>query len=318
MGGDVPGYRLILTLEINVDMKHQLILNTHAITCHQEFQPSSYRRVYESAGVTGADIMESVHSVRGVSLDWDEFNETSVLARVELFTKHEDIEESVSDEIQEEADDDDNDDESEALKKLLNTPTKAFSQIVFSESVSFSNNQQQSDNHSDDDLPNLSPIKPVSSESQHLDESSDRNKESRQNTSTPELEASDDSNNATNSCDEENNVADNNNVIPSIRKVADNQVFLSPETSISRVKNYVINLPSPSKDDLNDSIDSEASSRSRLSSRQSEALSAANRYNSSGIFYGAPLPGPNSTCPFPSDWTFHSIPETIENNSEVD
>ena len=108
------------------------------------------------------------------------------------------------------------------------------------------------------------------------------------------------------------------------------KVKLNSQSSLSKVKQYVDGLPSPqqqktsdivtqphNKTILDDSFSSEASSRSKLSSRQSDTLSLNNRINNAGMFYGATLGG-QTVCPFPSDWQFHTIPESIENNEEID
>ena len=120
-------------------------------------------------------------------------------------------------------------------------------------------------------------------------------------------------------------------------QLCSDQVLLNSQSSISKVKQYVEGLPSPTvnqqwnnsdrghnspaqphnKTVLDESFSSEASSRSKLSSRQSDALSLNNRYNSSGMFYGTNLTG-QTVCPFPSDWQFQTIPESIENNQEID
>ena len=39
---------------------------------------------------------------------------------------------------------------------------------------------------------------------------------------------------------------------------------------------------------------------------------------SSGIFYGSALGGQQQVCPFPEEWQFQTIPESIENNDEID
>ena len=350
------GYRLILTLEILVDMKHQLVLNTHAMTCHRPLDTCSYRHVSMSidtnVGVP-AEVMESMYSGRGVSLDWEEFHEQeSVLARVELFTDH--VTEEVSEDVAEEKHDDVIEETTAALHRLLDTPTKGFSQLVFNESVASSKHVKslpQQENISEDELPDLSPIK-HHQQSLHQHQSLDNNSglESRHTTSTPDLDSSSDSKHQDlKTASEEGKHEDdsktasdikgmsevaeektedlinaNNNVIDSISKID-----LSPQNIHHKVNNYVLNLPSPSskdalkmnsKDELNDSIDSEASSRSKLSSRQSESLSVANRVNTSGLFYGSTvLSGQQpAVCPFPSDWQFQTIPETIENEEEVD
>ena len=78
--GSAHGYRVIITLEIIIDMRQQLRLNTHAITCRGgHVDMTLYRHACVSMSQSlhmshiGPDIMESIHSVRGVSLDWEEF-----------------------------------------------------------------------------------------------------------------------------------------------------------------------------------------------------------------------------------------------------
>ena len=124
-------------------------------------------------------------------------------------------------------------------------------------------------------------------------------------------------------------------MIDSSIKHSDNEVRLQmQQSSLSKVKDYVQTLPSPrtisdwkhSLSDesrlqntvLDESFDSEASSRSKMSSRQSDALQG-NRYNNSGtgMFLGSAL-GTQTVCPFPSDWQFQTIPESIENSAEID
>ena len=105
------------------------------------------------------------------------------------------------------------------------------------------------------------------------------------------------------------------------------KIKLISQSSLIKVKQYVETLPSPKNSDsspkphnktvLDDSFSSEASSRSKLSSRQSDTLSLNNRINNAGMFYGATLGG-QTVCPFPNDWQFHTIPESIENNEEID
>ena len=95
------GYRVIITLEIVIDMKQHLRLNTHAITCRGELDTCSggYRHACVSLSqslshvTTGGagDIMESIHSARGVSLDWEEFQESMKVSNEDLLP-----EESVS------------------------------------------------------------------------------------------------------------------------------------------------------------------------------------------------------------------------------
>ena len=36
------------------------------------------------------------------------------------------------------------------------------------------------------------------------------------------------------------------------------------------------------------------------------------------MFYGSALGGQQQVCPFPEEWQFQTIPESIENNEEID
>lgn len=146
--------------------------------------------------------------------------------------------------------------------------------------------------------------------------------------------------------------SNNNNVIAADKKCDKNEFVdtrtLQSQSSASKVEAYVQNLPylvknssvmvkNPSRNDksseewipgeeerghnrtiLDESFDSETSSKSKLSSRQSDILSIGSRYNNSGMFLGSTLAGPQTVCPFPSDWQFQTVPESIENSSEID
>ena len=66
------------------------------------------------------------------------------------------------------------------------------------------------------------------------------------------------------------------------------------------------------------------SSRSRAS-RHSELSNLTGRFSSGvgGIFYGAALAPSGASsgqtvCPFPDEWQFNTIPESIENDEDID
>ena len=89
--------RIVITLELEVDMRHQLRLCTHAITCPGRAADSpSYRHAAVASSCAGAaeesawqlaGVMESVYSNRGVSLDWEEF-QVNILSFVSFSTLH--------------------------------------------------------------------------------------------------------------------------------------------------------------------------------------------------------------------------------------
>jgi len=121
----------------------------------------------------------------------------------------------------------------------------------------------------------------------------------------------------------------------------------TPQSSVNKVAAYVQSLPSPqskvshlditediaeetedasnevvdesiNEDDANNSL---ASSRSKTS-RQSDLSNLTGRF-SNGMFYGSALGasgtnGGQTTCPFPDDWQFNTIPESIENDEDID
>eukprot|EP00092_Neocalanus_flemingeri_P036695 GFUD01039950.1.p1 GENE.GFUD01039950.1~~GFUD01039950.1.p1 ORF type:complete len:796 (+),score=194.27 GFUD01039950.1:2045-4432(+) len=121
----------------------------------------------------------------------------------------------------------------------------------------------------------------------------------------------------------------------------------TPQSSVNKVAAYVQSLPSPEsslshldrseviheetedasnlalddsfvEDDANHSM---ASSRSKTS-RQSD-LSSLNGRFSNGMFYGSAIGASGTgagqpTCPFPDDWQFNTIPESIENDEDID
>jgi len=400
------GYRVIITLEIAIDMKQQLRLNTHAITCRGEVDTCNYRHVAVSHDRTrvsqlhvsaGPSIHESIHSARGVSLDWEEFQDSSKLcdatsdslsivlerypttnsdseAEVNKSDSPEDIGKVVNADIGKVLEED-IEKTTGALFKLLNTPTKGFSQIVFNDSVNHNKNIHSESISEDEDLPSLSPIGhlKLNSSSSNVDIrsyglSSLDLPGTRLSHSTPEksirIDAFEPSQVLANKVNIEpindNSVSEditeissnNNNVIAADKKCDKNEFVdtrtLQSQSSASKVEAYVQNLPylvknssvmvkNPSRNDknseewrlgeeerghnrtiLDESFDSETSSKSKLSSRQSDILSIGSRYNNSGMFLGSTLAGPQTVCPFPSDWQFQTVPESIENSSEID
>ena len=207
-GGE--GFRVVLTLGLWVDTRQQIKLETHATTCPGELTPT-YRlecvaQSLQQSTATATthftshlDKLESLHSVRGISLDWEEFQDSRQLEETMEMTNIEtdiasalrDIEDSFSDIKEEKNSSNDNsyseeiEETSAALKKLLDTPTKGFSQLVFNVTNKASGSgdnakavpeedqeivrqvvqktrdvrlsEEQDD--SDADIPNLSPIK---------------------------------------------------------------------------------------------------------------------------------------------------------------
>ena len=195
-GGE--GHRVILTLELRVDTRQQFRLETHATTCPGE--PSSdYRRECVSQAAEQislaqltVDRLESLHSVRGVSLDWEEFQDcrqfedTLEISNIEtdIASALRGIQESFSDNKEEDEKEnttsyiEEIEETSAALKKLLDTPTRGFSQLVFNVTNKPSGDNivpdeiiscqlehktrhvNLSEDHEDfDEIPNLSPIK---------------------------------------------------------------------------------------------------------------------------------------------------------------
>ena len=202
------GYRVVLTLGLWVDTRQQIKLETHATTCPGELTPAyrlecvaqSLQQSTNTHFTSNLDKLESLHSVRGISLDWEEFQDSRQLEETMEMTNIEtdiasalrDIEDSFSDIKEEKDNSNDNSYSSEeieqtsaALKKLLDTPTKGFSQLVFnvtnkpsgsgdnanavpredddlvSQDVQKTRDVRLSEeqDESDADIPNLSPIK---------------------------------------------------------------------------------------------------------------------------------------------------------------
>jgi len=132
--------------------------------------------------------------------------------------------------------------------------------------------------------------------------------------------------------------------------VTPESIMSSPQSSVNKVAAYVQSLPSPhageahtetsedcpediedgnvtildesvNEDEANNSL---ASSRSKAS-RQSDLSNLTGRFSNGvgGMFFGSAL-GPSVTaggqtvCPFPDDWQFNTIPESIENDEDID
>merc|ERR1712192_116917 len=58
-------------------------------------------------------------------------------------------------------------------------------------------------------------------------------------------------------------------------------------------------------------------SRTSRTSRQSDLGSLTGRFGA-GAFYGASVLATAPTCPFPEEWQFNTIPESIENDDDID
>jgi len=134
-----------------------------------------------------------------------------------------------------------------------------------------------------------------------------------------------------------------------VHLVAPDNIMASPQSSVNKVAAYVQSLPSPksnehlvteedlpedTKDASNDFLDeslteddanhSMASSRSKAS-RQSDLSNLTGRFSNGvgGMFFGSALgtagtPSGQTVCPFPDDWQFNTIPESIENDEDID
>lgn len=166
------GFRVIMTLELVVDVNQQIRLDTHATLCQGELGANYRTRCMEAFAnsVTPApsfvlfsrDItleriekpddtsekFESLQSNRGagVSLDWEEFQDSQDEATLEV-SLDTDIETGINDATpsQDSPDCDTIEEEpSSAIKKLLDTPTKGFSQIVFNVSNKHSGDSNDS------------------------------------------------------------------------------------------------------------------------------------------------------------------------------
>jgi len=415
-GGE--GWRVILTLEMKVDTRQQLKLETHGTTCQGELSPG-YRRdsvaqsLHQSTTThlshLTVDRLESLHSIRGVSLVWEEFQdsrqleETLEISNIEtdIASALRSIEDGSSDNQQDKEGRNVNDNSyceeieetSAALKKLLDTPTKGFSQLVFNVT-----NKASGDNNNtvpydteeilisqveaktrhvklseelddlDDEIPNLSPIKLFNNQSivnadVHSTEFLSDFIGTRQTTSTPEgeddgrhrnvaaamanivehdqptndVDVGDILDNHTDEDDvfsEDYRVSSSNNLNHKTSDIhsEDNNSLKIPEYSSNKVRAYVESLPSPSQQSqssknqtdvvkekrlLDESFDSETSSRSKVS-KLSDISNLAGRFTNTGMFYGSALGGQQQVCPFPEEWQFQTIPESIENNEEID
>jgi len=344
----------------------------------------------------------------GVSLDWEEFQDSRQLEEtLEISNIETDIaaalrdisvDENSSVDKEEEGNINNNlfsdeiEETSAVIKKLLDTPTKSFSKLVFnvtskasgdndisvpsddiiSSQVDDVNSKQveisEEQDDIDEDIPNLSPIKFLSNTGAaqvdvHSQEFLTDFLGTRQSTSTPEgdyqaplryvtsetrssqadhekqtTEAPDNLNDEDDVFSEDYRVSSSNNLNHTSHDVVfqdnfqDNSVqFKIPEYSPGKVRAYVESLPSPAqtksirnepdlvaeKKILDESFDSEASSRSRVS-KLSEISNLTGRFTNTGMFYGSALGGQQQVCPFPEEWQFQTIPESIENNEEID
>merc|ERR1712192_17378 len=71
---------------------------------------------------------------------------------------------------------------------------------------------------------------------------------------------------------------------------------------------------------LDRSLDSEpavSQASGSRTSRQSDLGSLTGRFGA-GAFYGASVLATAPTCPFPEEWQFNTIPESIENDDDID
>jgi len=128
---------------------------------------------------------------------------------------------------------------------------------------------------------------------------------------------------------------------------AGNSLLCSPpkNSNLARVQEYLQSLPSPGRRDTlpetpnskildnqdtststpgvtDDCNESQCSESQSVASRQSElsSLTGAKRMGG-GMFYGmTPASNENQApvCPFPEDWQFNTIPESIENDDDLD
>lgn len=141
---------------------------------------------------------------------------------------------------------------------------------------------------------------------------------------------------------------DNQNLVSQI--ITPDNMIASPQSSVNKVAAYVQSLPSPQiNDGINEVVDdmhevsadtskntedesviedgannSLTSSRSRAS-RQSDLSNLTGRFSNGvgGIFFGSALgqsgaSNGQAVCPFPEDWQFNTIPESIENDDDID
>ena len=126
-----------------------------------------------------------------------------------------------------------------------------------------------------------------------------------------------------------------------------NSLLCSPpkNSNLARVQEYLQSLPSPGRRDIlpetpnskiletldtsistpgvtDDCNASQCSETQSVASRQSELSSLAGaRRMGGGLFYGmTPATTENQApvCPFPEDWQFNTIPESIENDDDLD
>jgi len=121
-----------------------------------------------------------------------------------------------------------------------------------------------------------------------------------------------------------------------------NPLLLSPPklSSLTRVQEYLQSLPSPGRRDAmpetpnskfsqpdNSTIATEedcntsiCSGSQSIASRQSDLSSLTGSRLGRGLFYGSAVAADPTApvCPFPEDWQFNTIPESIENDEDID
>eukprot|EP00092_Neocalanus_flemingeri_P032521 GFUD01035370.1.p1 GENE.GFUD01035370.1~~GFUD01035370.1.p1 ORF type:complete len:419 (-),score=114.31 GFUD01035370.1:305-1561(-) len=120
-----------------------------------------------------------------------------------------------------------------------------------------------------------------------------------------------------------------------------NPLFSSPpkHSSLSRVQEYLQSLPSPASrsrdfmpetpnckfapcdESMNTQSQDEVSSIcSDSQSRRSDLSSLTGSRAGRGLLHGSAIAGGStvSVCPFPEDWQFNTIPESIENDEDID
>jgi len=181
------GFRVIMTLELVIDINQQIRLNTHATFCKGDLDENYRIRCVEavtnnvtpaprfqlfSSEVTSSDKIykennspekfESLQSNKnaGVSLDWEEFQESTAESILDVSTDSPvadplydessvglDVSDSVIDHgstIMTDLD------EAAKIQKLLDTPTKGYSQIVFNVSTKNSGEMRSIDSLKED------------------------------------------------------------------------------------------------------------------------------------------------------------------------
>jgi len=180
------GFRVIMTLELVVDINQQIRLNTHATFCRGDLDKNYRIRCVEAVtnNVTPAprfqlfsseassdrifkednspEKFESLQSNRnaGVSLDWEEFQESTAESILDVSTDtpmagplydESTADHDVSDGVIDNGSTTTSDlNEALKIQKLLDTPTKGYSQIVFNVSTKNSGETRPSDTLKED------------------------------------------------------------------------------------------------------------------------------------------------------------------------